>query len=133
MTLLFFLAYLNPFISFSCYIVPAWTWNTVLNWSSNNGHLCFVLNPTGNAFSVNRYFVDTFIRLRKFPSNPSMLRGFFFFFFSNDVEFYQKVFRSFWHSPNYFPFSVNGTSYIKYINWYFNVKTIWHLWIIILL
>lgn len=90
MTLLFFLAYLNPFISFSCYIVPAWTWNTVLNWSSNNGHLCFVLNPTGNAFSVNRYFVDTFIRLRKFPSNPSMLRGFFFFFFQMMLNFIKR-------------------------------------------
>lgn len=90
MTLLFFLAYLNPFISFSCYIVPAWTWNTALNWSSNNGHLCFVLNPTGNAFSVNRYFVDTFIRLRKFPSNPSMLRGFFFFFFQMMLNFIKR-------------------------------------------
>lgn len=103
MTLLFFLALsLILFFPFSCLTEPAWTCSTLLNWTSNNGHLCFTLNPTGNAFNVNRYFGDTFIRLRKFPSIPSKLRVFCFFL--NDVEFYQKVFCSFWDNQVIFFF-----------------------------
>ena len=74
------------FISFSCLIVLARTYSTMLNSSGERRHPCLVPHLRAKLFSLSKltimlavscfYFVVDFIKLRKFSFITSLLRGF---------------------------------------------------------
>ena len=76
-----------PFISFSALIAVAKTSKTMLNSSSESGHLCLVPDCRGIAFNFSPLRIMfavglpymAFIMLRYVPSIPAFWRVFFFF------------------------------------------------------
>lgn len=71
------------------------TSSSMLNKRGNNGHPCFVIHLKGKFFNVSPLYMFAvgfwrmlFIRIRKFPLIPNMLK---YFLSLTGVKFYQRL------------------------------------------